>query len=117
MAVDESLIDEHEASRGKLQIKMESVATNMNQANELARALDRDIPLVESRVSSLVGALYSPDSAEDAEYLSRKLESICDDRERALRECEVIQGHMSEVAKSLKIIDSIEKDIYEKSKA
>lgn len=117
MSVDESLIDEHEASRESLQLKLETVASNMNQANELARAHYQDVALIESSVSKLVGSLYSPDSAEDAEYLSRRLESICDDRDRAIRECEVIQGHMVEVAKSLKIINNIKDDIYEKSKA
>ena len=117
MPVNESLIDEHESSRKDLQRKLDEVAISMHKTNDLALAISRDAGHVESNVSSLIEALYRPDSAEDAEYLSRKLESICDYRERAIRECEVIQGHMSEVVKSLKIIDNIENDIFEKSKA
>lgn len=117
MAVDESLIDEHEASRKDLQRRLDEVAISMHKTNDLALAVNRDVDPIESNVSHLIEALYSPDSAEDVGYLSRKLESICGDRERAIRECDVIQGHMSEVVKSLKIIENIENDIYEKSKA
>lgn len=86
-------------------------------ANDLALVIVREAATVEVRASSLIESSYSPDSEEDVPYLSRQLESICDDRERAMRECDAIQDHMGAVVKSLKIIENIEKDIYEKSKA
>lgn len=115
MPIDESLIDEHEASRKALQKKLDEVAISMHKTNDLALAVNRDVSPIESKVSHLIEVLYSPDSEEDVEYSSRRLESICDDRDRAIRECDVIQGHMVEVAKSLKIIENIENGIFEKA--
>ena len=117
MPVNESLVEEHESSRKALQRKLDEVAISMHKTNELALEVNRDAGPIESKVSSLIEALYSSDSEEDAAYLSRKLESICDDRDRAMRECDVIQGHMAEVAKSLKIIENIENGIFEKAKS
>lgn len=117
MPVNESLIDEHQSSRKDLQKKLDEVSISMHKTNDLALAVNRDVDPIESKVSFLIDALYSPDSEEDVPRLSRQLESICNDRERAMRECDVIQGHMCEVAKSLKIIENIENGIFEKAKS
>lgn len=115
MPIDQSLVDDHQESRETLQKHLNGVSLAVRMVNDLALTIVREAATVEARASSLIEASYSPDSEEDVPYLSRQLESICDDRERAMRECEVIQGHMGEVAKSLKIIENIENGIFEKA--
>lgn len=115
MSLEQSLLDDHESSRKALQEKLDEIALGMRDANALALGLDKGTAFVEARVSSLIGSSYSPRAEGDIPYISRVLESICNDRARAVRECEVIQGHMAEVMKSLKIIKSIENDTFEKA--
>lgn len=115
MPINASLIDEHQSSRKDLQKKLDEVSISMCLVNERALKINRGAAPVESKVSSLVEASYSSDSEEDAAYLSRQIEDICDDRDRAMRECDIIQGHLNEVVNSLKIIKNIENGIFEKA--
>ena len=115
MPINPSLIDEHQSSRKDLQKKLDEVSLYMRKVNELALTVKRGTMPIESKASSLIEDSYRLESKEDVERLSRHLEGICDDRDRAMRECDVIQGHMVEVVKSLKIIENIENGIFEKA--